>query len=374
MKILYISYRYDPEKPGEGSSLDFEIYNILKGISSKIKVFRPDYKYDVRIWPFLKRKYKKVTNNKLYKYGLMDAFYLTQQIHRLIKDTHFDFIFTTHPNPMCFYNHKIPLVVITDTTFIGQQLHWPVYGKIGMLLSVWQESRVFQNACAIITFSKWSKLVLIRNYSVESSKISFFPIPAAIPEKYLLKSQSIKKIKRPLKILIVAREYYRKGVDIAIQIVKKLNEVGQETKLTVCGLNGKNNSQVKFVGPYDKSNDSELDKYIKIYKRAHLLVHPARFEAAGITPSEGAAFGVPTITNDVGGLGTTVEDGISGIVLPENSNADAYVDKILYLMNNPSVYRKLCISSRIRYEKELNQALKILQQTKHEVFCGFNVY
>lgn len=294
-----------------------------------------------------------MTKKKLYKYGLGNALFIALELYKITREQHFDLIFTAHPNPMCFYRQKIPLVVVTDTTFIGQQLSWPVYGKIGMSLSIWQELRAFEKAGAIITFSKWSKMILTRNYVIKSSKISFFPIPAAIPDKYLKSKQSIKKIEMPLKILIVAREYCRKGVDIAIQVVKHLNEIDHETKLTICGLKGRNNSQVKFVGPYDKSNDSELELYINTYKEAHLLIHPARFEAAGITPSEGAAFGIPTITNNVGGLGTTVKDGISGILLPANSGPDAYVDKILYLINNPNVYRELCINSRKRYEKEL---------------------
>ena len=52
--MLYISYRYDPEKPGEGSSLDFELYNLLKTISSEIKVLQPSNKYNYKIWSFLR--------------------------------------------------------------------------------------------------------------------------------------------------------------------------------------------------------------------------------------------------------------------------------------------------------------------------------
>ena len=74
---------------------------------------------------------------------------------------------------MCLYRQKLPLVVVTDTTFIGQQLSWPVYGKIGMYLSIWQELRAFEKAGAIITFSNWSKMILTRNYVIDSSKISF---------------------------------------------------------------------------------------------------------------------------------------------------------------------------------------------------------
>ena len=45
---------------------------------------------------------------------------------------------------MCFYKNKVPLILVTDTTFIGQQIQWPLYGTIGMQLSVWQELRAFK--------------------------------------------------------------------------------------------------------------------------------------------------------------------------------------------------------------------------------------
>ncbi len=91
-----------------------------------------------------------------------------------------------------------------------------------------------------------------------------------------------------------------------------------------------------------------------LYRRAHLLIHPAYFEPAGIVPGEAAAFGTPTITNDTGGLATTVQDGISGIVLPRGSPAEAYVARIKELIAHPESYYQLCRTSRQRYELELN--------------------
>lgn len=84
------------------------------------------------------------------------------------------------------------------------------------------------------------------------------------------------------------------------------------------------------------------------------MIHPARFEAAGIVPSEAAAFGVPTITNEIGGLGTTVADQVSGVVLPRLSPAEAYVQALIQYLNNPDQYQVLCKTTRERFEKELN--------------------
>jgi glycosyltransferase involved in cell wall biosynthesis len=143
-------------------------------------------------------------------------------------------------------------------------------------------------------------------------------------------------------------------LDIAIEVTRMLNAGGLPTELTVCGADGQSDRYIKFVGSFMKNDPKELEQYAELYKRAHLLIHPAYFEAAGIVPGEAAAFGTPTITNNTGGLATTVKDGISGIVMPRGSPAGAYVARIKELIANPKIYYNLCRTSRERYELELN--------------------
>ena len=69
---------------------------------------------------------------------------------------------------------------------------------------------------------------------------------------------------------------------------------------------------------------------------------------------EASAFGVPSITTNTGGVSTYVEDGINGFTLPLIATADKYADKIQELYTNDEGYQKLCISSRKKYEEDLN--------------------
>ncbi|MCI0579682.1 MAG: glycosyltransferase, partial [Chloroflexi bacterium] len=146
----------------------------------------------------------------------------------------------------------------------------------------------------------------------------------------------------------------RKGVDIATEAVVRLNDQGIPAELTVCATAGPAAPYVTYVGPFRKSDPAQLAQYAELYRRAHLLIHPARFEPAGIVPGEAAAFGTPTITNDAGGLGTTVRHDVSGLVLPRHSPAETYVAAITNLVNQPDCYYALCHSARKRYEAELN--------------------
>jgi glycosyltransferase involved in cell wall biosynthesis len=272
-------------------------------------------------------------------------------------------ILSIFPAFFVFYSGKTPYVWLFDTTFLGQEDYWPSYGKLPLMISTWQERRAFAHAARLITKSEWSKNVLIQQYGVPASRIDVIPsyaiLPAGlIPEKILPAQE--KNLASPLRLLLVGRVYSRKGIDIAIEVVKQLNAQGIPTQLTICGLNHREVSTppfVQFVGPYRKSDSAQIQKYVEWYKWAHLLLHPARFEAAGIVPSEAAAFGTPTITNDVGGLATTVKHGESGIVLPCKSPPEAYVQAICELVSQPERYYDLCQSTRRRYERELNSAV-----------------
>ena len=108
------------------------------------------------------------------------------------------------------------------------------------------------------------------------------------------------------------------------------------------------------MGVYNKEDPQELSNYFENFGWAQLLVHPSRFHSAGIVISEAAAFGLPTITNNVGGLATTVQHGYSGIVLPERSRASAYCQAIIDLMQEPQRYQSLRKNVRKRFDEELD--------------------
>jgi len=176
----------------------------------------------------------------------------------------------------------------------------------------------------------------------------------------------------PLHLLLVGKEYERKGVDIAIRTVELLNAKGVPTELRVVGQDGTDRPHVRFMGLYKKKVPEQLQAYVDQYRWAHFLIHPARFEAAGIVPGEAAAFGVPTVTNASAGLATTVKDHISGIVLPKNSPAEAYVRVFEHYLAERTEYLRLCETTRQRYEAELNYpaAGKVIYRLIEEVVEG----
>jgi glycosyltransferase involved in cell wall biosynthesis len=86
---------------------------------------------------------------------------------------------------------------------------------------------------------------------------------------------------------------------------------------------------------------------------AHLVFVPSRAEAFGITFCEAAAYGVPSLTSDVGGIPTIVREGLTGFSLPAESAPEAYADRIVTCYGDRDRYVELGRSARRYYDRAL---------------------
>ncbi len=373
MRILYAAMYHDPEDITAASSLDYYLYQSLLSNFGNVEVAGPFRTTGWLAERVLRRAHSRITGKKYLKWNLKSITLASRNIRTLDRASKPDIIFTIQPSTIAFYRGSTPTVFVTDLSFPAWQEHGANFGKIPLFAMTMMERRAVLRSARVIVFSEWGKRELIERHGAKPQQIEILPMPSAIPFEAVPERVDIlnwKKLTEPLRILLVGREFHRKGVDIAAEVVALLNERGTPAELTVCGAEGPEAPFVNYVGLFNKSDFGQLRQYTELYRHSHLLLHPARFEPAGIVPSEAAAFGTPTITNDTGGLATTVADGVSGIVLPKNSPPTAYTQTILDLIGDPDRYYALCTSSRLRYEKELNwlsvgeQVALILRQVK----------
>ena len=360
MKVLYAAFKHNPTGIKSSSTASCQFYNAIKNKNHEIKTIGP---YDESLY-FLERALNKIyrsSNKRNYlKYKWTNTIKACKELNRIDKEWKPDVIFSLTPSPFIFYNGKTPIIFRTDTTFLGMNQQAQRYLKhdpIMLRQMVWQEKRALSKCRRVITHSKWSKHILTKAYGINSKKISLFPNPAAmqnIQKDEMPDARKSKNLKKIITLLTVGRDFHRKGIDIAIKIVNKLNKVGLPSKLQIVGLSGENGRFHKYFGEFDKADEEQFVSYKTFFKDSHLLLHSARFDASPIVTSEASAFGLPTITNDCGGLATSVKHNVSGIVLPKGSKPDNYVDTIQKLLVNPERYYALCQSTRKRYEKSLN--------------------
>lgn len=357
MKVLYAAYRHDPRNPDLASGSDYNFYHAMKRSGMEVKVLGPILNPAHILERGVMKLYWRQTGMKYAKFPVSLMFRASAALNRMEKRWKPDVVFTIFPLYLALYRGQAPAVYRLDTSFVGWQRSYPEFGKLAFRLTVWQEARGLRRTARVITHSEWAKAVLVQAYGVDPDIIRLFPNPSALPEHVVpddIEIVALKRLEQPLRLLLVGRDEKRKGVDAAIEIVRRLNARGVPAVLTVCGVSREDGPNVRFVGPYKKSDPQQLLQYVTLYRRAHLLLHPALFEAAGIVPSEAAAFGTPTITNATGGLATTVTHNESGIVLEKGSPPEAYVEAIVNLVNNPEAYYALCRTARQRYDRELN--------------------
>ena len=70
--------------------------------------------------------------------------------------------------------------------------------------------------------------------------------------------------------------------------------------------------------------------------------------------AEASAYGVPSITTDVGGVGGVVTDGVNGVRLPLAAGPDAYARVIADRFADAAGYGRLCRTARAAFVERLN--------------------
>jgi len=109
-------------------------------------------------------------------------------------------------------------------------------------------------------------------------------------------------------LLFVGRLVSVKGVDIAIEALRRLREQGIDTTLTICGDGPEHEAlqrQVHEAGLEEAvmfEGWTPPDMLAEQYRQAELLLAPSRCEPFGIVALEAIASGCPVVASDVGGL------------------------------------------------------------------------
>ena len=108
------------------------------------------------------------------------------------------------------------------------------------------------------------------------------------------------------------------------------HEVSLRRRVATLGLDG----AVRFLGPQPQ------DVLPLYYAAADATVLPSRYESFGMVALEAMACGSPVIASRVGGLTTTVRDGVTGFLVREG-NVAALADRIDRLLGDPDLAWRL---------------------------------
>jgi len=119
--------------------------------------------------------------------------------------------------------------------------------------------------------------------------------------------------------------------------------------------------QVWFVG---KRQPDELADY---YGAADIMVSVPWYEPFGLTPLEAQACRRPFVGSAVGGITYTVQDGVTGLLVPPKDEA-ALAEKLALLLDDPALRRRLAFAGHRRVQREFTWA-RVAERTA-AVYAG----
>lgn len=176
----------------------------------------------------------------------------------------------------------------------------------------------------------------------------------------------------PLKVALVARMLWSKGVDLAVEAVRLSRAEGAKVELTIYGAPDPSNPKaipeatlkewaarpgIAWAGP---TRDVEA-----VWKAHHLCMLPSRGgEGLPRTILEAAACGRPILTTDVPGCRSFVREGEDGMVVPAG-DAAALAKALIVFARAPGLAERMGANARARLldghtERDVMNSVKAL--------------
>ncbi len=267
----------------------------------------------------------------------------------------------------------VPSVFWGDTTVAGVLDNYPYYKRLTRR-SV-QDCRELEEAalgsCMLAVFSnQWAADVACANYTFDQRKVRVIPYGANLLNRLGaddIAANISRRDKNDWELIFIGLDWHRKGAPIAIDATTLMRARGANVRLTLVGCVPPRTvnlpEYVTVVGRIDKATQKGQTLLSALYRQSHLLILPSRAECAAVSLSEASAHGVPSLSTNVGGNRTLVQDGVNGYLLPLEAGASDYAEHALQLLGDPGRYSAMCWSSFDRFQAELNWDVAVARFT-----------
>lgn len=360
MNIGFLS----PADPLDKKSWSGTYYSLYKSVLDRgyniISLSPPVYsKNQLRIMKLVNKVHGILFRGKKYNpiHNLPTAFFAANFFSRKLKENKIDLIFAPCASTeFAFLKTDLPIIYLSDTSFNQVRDYydwWTGLSSFCIRESNYIEKRAIQKSKAIIYSSNWASEYVIDYYKADPAKIHTIGFGPNIDTPKSLDYN--KDYSSTITFLFLAVNWFRKGGDIALQVIENLNSKGYNVKLLVCGCIPPVESKLMEVIPFlDKNKAEDNIKLQNLLANSHFLFVPTRADCTPIVFCEAAAYGLPIITTDTGGVTSIVEHCVNGFALPLDASIEDYVRIIQDLLDSPDKIISISKSARYKYENELN--------------------
>jgi len=179
------------------------------------------------------------------------------------------------------------------------------------------EKNAFDNADLILFPTNWAINNAIKSYNKTNTKL--IPFGANINTKYTdedIQSIITNRATNKCKLLFIGVSWKYKGADTAVKVAEELHQRNINVHLDLVGIKDAPIALPDYItnhGFISKHTEEGKNKLIKLFKEAYFFILPTLFDCAPIVVAEASSFGVPALSNRVGGVNCVVKDNLNGM-------------------------------------------------------------
>lgn len=296
------------------------------------------------------------------KYSLLKNIYACIVLKRKMKGRQYDFLMApAAASELGYLNTRLPVIYFGDATYKAySETYEKEFRNLGSF-SRWEgnhlEKLALQKSALAIFSSHWAARSAINDYGMPANRTEVIQMGANIdntPEREIIFK---KEENKTLTLLFLSVDWERKGGPIAFNTMERLHDTGLDVKLIVCGCippAGYVHRCMEVIPFLNKNKAHDFALFVQVLSSTHFLLLPTRADCTPLVNCESNAYGVPVITTNVGGISDGVKDGVNGYCLPLDAGGTEYAPLIAKLFSDKERYHQLIISSRKRFDEELN--------------------
>lgn len=357
----------DPTDVRSWSGTQYHIYQQLK---KRFAVVDPVGPVKLNVFERLLVKVVHKVFRKLFpKYNhihsTLNGYLRARHFSRRIRKGNYSMVFASASSPVvAFLRTPLPIVYLSDATFhllVDYYEQFTGLSRFSLYEGEFVEGKAIAKSAAVVMSSEWARQSAITDYGANPDKVEVCPFGANTDVDTVGHGQphaeKISSVGEECHLLFLARDWRRKGGQVALDAFRKLKQQGYNVTLTVCGCVPEHEQSMEglTVIPYlDKGKEEDRRRYHEIMSRSHFLVLPTVADCTPMVFAEANAYGMPVLSTDTGGVASIIHPGVNGYLLPERASGEDYASVVEHhFFEQPEEYRRLVQSSRNRYEQAL---------------------
>ena len=299
--------------------------------------------------------------NFMYYHSFFMAKKYAKLLTRQLSDTNFDVIFA----PACasetaFLRIQTPIVIVEDANFALLHNYYAQFSNL-LQRSYYEanalEGLALNKAALVLHPSPWARQSSLENYHVVQEKVYVVPFGANVDTPPPAEVALTRKKSDLCKLFFIGVDWERKGGAIAFETLLKLEELGIQAELTICGCVPPphfSHERMKVIPFLNRKDEKQRREMEKLFETSDFLFLPTRGECYGMVFCEASSYGLPSITTNTGGVSGAVTNGENGFMLPLSAGGAEYAELIAEVYRDGQRYAELVRSSRAAYENRLN--------------------